>query len=184
MALVHLPDVNSAVESFLANFRKLKYLPFITDIEAIALFGPQVTASLIELDDHNRQEQICSCCQNRCCLRVKCEVYSASFSGCAVDSLRPALCRLHFCDKFKNECGPLVKILGDIYLESLLAAAKIDSTLADLFDCPTFLPLAPRLVSLIIPVLDSARAGRLQEREAFQEVQHLILTNPVKMTSL
>ena len=111
-------------------------------------------------------------------------MYDASFGGCAVNSLRPALCRLHFCDKFENECGPLVKILGDIYLESLLAAAKIDSALADLFDCPTFLPLTPHLVSLIIPVLDDARAGRLPEREAFQEVQHLILTNPMAMTSL
>jgi hypothetical protein len=181
---VHLPDVNSAVESFLSNFRKLKYLPFITDIEAAELFGPQVTARLVELDDHNRREQICSHCHSRCCLRVKCEVYDASFSGCPVDSLRPALCRLHFCNKFNSECGPLVKILGDIYLESLLAAAKIDSALADLFDCPTFLPLTPLLISLIVPVLDDARAGRLSEQEAFQEVQHLILTNPMAMTSL
>jgi hypothetical protein len=180
LALVQLPDVNSSVESFLANFRKLKYLPFITDIEAIELFGSQVTESLVELDDYNRREQICSHCQSRCCLRVKCEVYDASFGGCAVDSLRPALCRLHFCNNFNNECGPLVKILGDIYLESLLAAAKIDSALADLFDCPTFLPLTPHLVSLIIPVLDDARAGRLPEQEAFEEVQHLILTNQWK----
>jgi hypothetical protein len=184
LALVHLPDVNSAVECFLANFRKLKYLPFITDIEAKELFGPQVTASLVELENYNQQEQICSRCQGRCCLRVKCEVYDASFGGCAVESLRPVLCRLHFCDKFKNGCGPLAKILGDIYLESLLAAAKIDSVFAGLFDCPTFLPLAPHLVSRIMPLLDDARTGGLPERQAFLDVRHLILTNPTAMTSL
>jgi hypothetical protein len=177
LALMCLPDVNTAIEYFLAGFQNLKFLPFIADAEAERLFGPAVTAALVDLDDYNRQKHICRQCQSHCCLLVRCELYDARFSGCAVVSLRPALCRLHFCDKFKADYEPLIKILGDIYLESLLAAAKIDSSLADMFDCPTFLPLAPHLVSLINPVLDMARSAQMTQENAFQEVKKIILIN-------
>jgi hypothetical protein len=173
----HLPDVATAVNCFLANFRKVRYLPFIADAEAEALLGAEVSAALVELDAYNRQNQVCHGCQGHCCPRVKCELYDVRFSGCPVEAFRPVLCRLHFCDKFNQAHGPLVKILGDIYLESLLAAAKIDAVTAAMFDCPAFTPRAPQLVSLIARPLDKARSGQLTEESARQEILILIEAN-------
>jgi hypothetical protein len=171
------PSVAIAVETFLSSFKKLKHLPFVSDQEASGLYGLEVSIAVAELDHYNRQHHLCKECQSRCCLRVKCEMYDIHFGTCLVESYRPVLCRLHFCNKSSNIHQPLVKILGDIYLESLIAAAKIDSVLANMFDCPTFTPLAPHLMSLIKPILDKTRSGLLTEQNARLEIQVLIEQN-------
>lgn len=173
-----LPDLNRAVTRFLNGFSQLQHLPFLTGDEANGLFGPEVESALAELDLYNQQNRICGSCQYRCCLRVKCEFYDAHFSRCMVENDRPALCRLHFCNKYSAERGPLIRILGDIYLESLLAAAPIDRARAAMFDCPAFYPLEPQLTAQISLVLEKIRTGKISEAQASREIQDLIEQPP------
>ncbi len=174
MLLQRLPDVSAAVNCFLSNFQRLRYPPFIDGVEVEGLFGPQVAAALLKMDDYNRKKQICSRCQSRCCQRVKCELYDARFSGCLVENSRPALCRFHFCQKYRQDHGPLVEKLGDIYLDSLLAAGKIDRAAADVFDCPAFWPRVPHFMQKISGVLEELRNETILLPQARCEIQKLI----------
>jgi hypothetical protein len=169
-----LPDLNNAVTHFLESFRHLRHLPFLKNDEAGRLYGEEVTAALAELDEYNRQNQICAHCQQRCCLRVKCEFYDAGFSRCLVEAYRPSLCRLHFCEKYASAHGPLIRILGDIYLESLLAAQTIDRGLSAQFDCPAFKPRASHLVDRISLIVDEIRLRKISEPEGCRQIQNLI----------
>jgi len=171
-------DLDNAIAGFLDYFSRLAYLPFLSDREAGFIFGPEVTEAIASLDRYNREKQICAACGYRCCLRVKCEFYDPAFSRCLVESYRPALCRLHFCDEFNRHDAPLVHFLGDFYLESLLAAAKTDPARANLFDCPAFRPLAPQLTERILGVLDNLRRGQTAEPQAVQAIAGLITASP------
>jgi hypothetical protein len=170
-------DVNSAIESFISNFEGLRNLPFIDDAELISLYGPQVAAALDHLEVYNLKNQICNNCKKRCCLLVKCELYDADLGHCVVQPFRPALCRLHFCKEYEAENGQLVKELGDIYLETILAAAKIDRRKSDYFDCPSFMPLIPELTQKIRAYINSVKAGRITESQGLALI-HTMLQQP------
>jgi len=168
-------DLKKAVTCFLDNFENLSCLPFLTDSEAERLYGPEVAAALAELDDYNRREKICRSCRSRCCLRVKCEFYSPDLLGCPVYSFRPALCRVHFCDKYAQKYPNLVKEIGDIFLEGLVEAARINKRQAGLFDCPAWRPVAPSRVSSISAYLEKVREGSLDEVTACRLIQEEIV---------
>ncbi|HSW57000.1 MAG TPA: hypothetical protein VLH15_01200 [Dehalococcoidales bacterium] len=171
-----VPDVRAAVACFLANFKKIRHLPFVADNEVEVLFGSQVAETLTELDEYNRLQEICLRCSSRCCQRIKCELYDARFSACPVVNWRPALCRMHYCEAFNPIFAIQVKILGDIYLESLIAAAGIDPDTAGGFDCPTFSPLVPDFISEISPVLANLRDGKTPVEEAIRQISGWIET--------
>jgi len=168
-------DVNSAIESFISNFEGLGNLPFIADSQVERLYGAQVAAALNQLELYNLQHQICNNCQQRCCLRVKCEYYDAALGHCPVQPFRPALCRLHFCKEYAAENGQMVKELGDIYLETILAAAKIDRRKADYFDCPSFMPLVPDLTQKIQAQIVAIKEGRVTESQGLALIHEMLL---------
>jgi hypothetical protein len=173
---LHL-DVNSAIHSFISNFEGLSNLPFLTDEELETLYGSQVTAALDQLELDNLKNQICNNCKKRCCLLVKCELYDADLGHCVVQPFRPALCRMHFCKEYEAENRQLVKELGDIYLETILAAAKIDRRKSDYFDCPSFMPLVPELTQKIRAQIVSIKEGRVIESQGLALI-HAMLQQP------
>jgi hypothetical protein len=164
-------DVKRAVFTFLRRFEGLSCLPFISDAEMPQLFGEEVNAALTELGNFNQREQLCQYCSSRCCLLVHCEIYSADFNRCPVHSFRPALCRMHFCKKYTQTYPLLVKGLGDIYLESLIEAAKVNQKIADFFNSPVLNPLVPALVTTISELLIAVRENHLDESSSFRLIQ-------------
>jgi hypothetical protein len=176
--LPHLPDIQTAVDRFLAGFPLLRFLPFLSDREAADLYGPEVNAAVAEMEKYNLEQRVCEECRDRCCLLVKCELYDTRFTRCLVENYRPALCRLHYCDKYNGEYTSLARRLGDIFLEVLLAAQKIDRGRVDLFDCPAFKPLVPQLTARIGLILDDLRLGQVIETEALLMIKQEIETLP------
>ena len=170
-------DVNSAIQSFISNFEGIRNLPFIDDAELKNLYGPRVMAALDQLEVYNLKRQICNNCKKRCCLLVKCELYDADLGHCPVQPFRPALCRLHFCKEYEAENGQLVKELGDIYLETILAAAKIDRHKSDYFDCPSFVLLVPDITHKIRAQIVSIKEGRVTESQGLTLI-HAMLQQP------
>ncbi len=164
-------DVKKSVDLFVRNFESLVYLPFIADSEMERLYGPEVIQALADLDNYNRQEKICQTCAQRCCLLVDCEFYAPDLGTCPVQSFRPTLCRMHFCHRFSPAYRELVKDLGDIFLEGLLAGGKVDSQKADLFDSPPLGPLMPSLSPVISTLLEEVRSGRLEKIEAWKRIE-------------
>jgi hypothetical protein len=175
-----VPGVTLAVESFLAYFRQLRYMPFLSDAEIVLLYGPEVNSAIMTLDFYNQQQHICGTCQYHCCRRVKCEFYDPAFTCCPVEPYRPALCRLHYCDRFCADYGLLVKALGDIYLESLLVASRLDASRAALFDCPAFAPLDPHLTVSIQTALQLVKLRQKTHVEVFPGILHLIEERTLK----
>jgi hypothetical protein len=142
-------DTKKAVQCFLGHFESLSRLPFIADSEMEQLFGQEVRYGLIELDHLDSQKQFCRNCRNRCCRLVDCEIYSEDLSSCPVYHFRPVLCRMHYCNAFALELPLLIRELGDIYLDSLLAAQLIDGRKALLLDSPPLHPHSPDLIRQI-----------------------------------
>jgi hypothetical protein len=167
----HPLDNTRAINTFLKHFAGLSYLPFVTGEEMDRLYGEEVAAALLELDLWNRQEGICRNCLSRCCLLVNCELYDDGLSLCPVQSLRPPLCRMHFCHRFSLEYPLLVKSLGDIFLNGLLAACQVDGRITALFDCPPLKPAAPELTGSLILLIDRIKEGRLAESAARDLIQ-------------
>jgi hypothetical protein len=180
MVALPVPGKAVAVECFLAYFRQLRYLPFLSEAEFEMLYGLEVNSAIRTLDLYNQQQHICGTCQYQCCRRVKCEFYDPAFSCCPVEPYRPALCRLHYCDRFCSDYGLLVKALGDIYLECLLAAARLDAARAALFDCPAFTPLAPKLTVSIQTALQLVKVSQKTHVGIFPGVLHLIEDRTLK----
>lgn len=164
-------DKKRAVENVAAGFQGLSYLPFITDQEIAGLFGEEIASALLELESFNRQENFCRNCLKRCCRLVKCEFYSPDLSRCPVQSYRPPLCRMHFCDRFVMQYPQLVRDLGDIFLDGLQVIGCLDRQTADLFDSPVLSPLVPALVGSVLPLLAAAREGRTDEASALVLIQ-------------
>jgi hypothetical protein len=142
-------DVNKAVQTFLSRFESLSSLPFISDSEMEQLFGEEVCSGLMALDSFNRQKQICRDCANKCCRLVDCELYLENLTRCPVHTFRPVLCRMHYCHKYTLEYPYLVKELGDIFLDSLLAAQKVHGKKAALLDSPPLNKFSPVFVAMI-----------------------------------
>ncbi len=160
------PDRNKAVASFVAHLPGLSRLPLVSDDEMARLFGPEVTSALAELDRHNQVAGHCLTCADRCCRLVGCELYAPELHRCPIQAFRPALCRMHFCHRFAGVYRPLVKELGDIFLNSLLAASPLDTERVKLFDCPPFDPYAPGLVAAVGAWVRAVTEGRLSETAA------------------
>jgi hypothetical protein len=160
-------DVDKARDHFLKNFESLSRLPLISDAEMEQLFGAEVSAALTELYQFNQKGNICRQCNSRCCLLVSCELYTARLSRCPIYSYRPVLCRVHFCNQYAPEYRTLVKKIGDIYIESLIEADRMDSEKVYLFDSPPLMKLAPELVAKIASYILDFKEGRLDEPSTF-----------------
>ena len=164
-------DVDRAVASFLKHFEGLSRLPLISDAEMLRLFGQEVIAGLAEMEAYNRREKLCQDCAARCCRLVDCELYAPDFGRCPIYSRRPVLCRMHFCQKFVPRYGTLVKEAGDVFLESLLAAEKIDGRRARFFDSPPLFQLVPRMVEEVMDCISSVREKGLDEPSALKQIE-------------
>jgi hypothetical protein len=160
---IHHLDVTKATEYFLEYFERLPRLPLIADNELTPLLGKEVYSALAELESYNRQQKLCSRCANRCCKLVDCELYTPELGTCPIQSFRPLLCRMHFCSQFSEVYPVWVKELGDIFLESLLAAEQRDRQRAAFFDTPPLKQFALEPVTAILPLLSEFKKGNLDE---------------------
>ncbi len=170
MVVIRIPDINLAVSNFLKHFESLSHLPLISDAEMDSLFGQEVAAALHELELYGRQEGFCRSCRSRCCLLVDCELYVPSFSRCSIHNFRPVLCRMHFCNKFAPVYRDLVKAVGDIFLDSLLAGEHLDPAKTKLLDSPPLGILAPDLVARIKGIIKAFDEGILEEKAALKSI--------------
>lgn len=168
--LRHL-NLDRAVSRFLKRVESLSRLPLITDAEMLDLYGEEVTVSAGELAKYNREAGICSNCAKRCCLMVRCELYDTRFSRCPIHNYRPAICRMHFCEKFAVDDPSFIREFADVYINSLLEAKLENSRKVDLFDSPPLSRYAPELVTAVTPWLDEFKESRLDEASALQRIQ-------------
>ena len=164
-------DKGNAVARFLEGVDRLVRLPLITDAEMDDLFGHEVAAALAQLDRHNQQEQLCLHCDSRCCLACRCEVYLPEFGRCPIQGLRPVLCRLHFCDRFRVAGSPLMDELGDIFFESLLAADRDGNPRVRLFESPPLVHSAPDFIAAVSSWVNAVREGTLASRDAEKAIR-------------
>jgi hypothetical protein len=167
--LQHL-NLDKAVSRFLANADGLSRLPLMTDAEMLQIYGQEVMESSQEMANYNRQAQICLNCEKRCCLLVHCELYDTGFSQCPVYDYRPAICRMHFCDKFAIVNNSFVREFADVYINCLLEAKLEGSTKVDLFDSPPLSKYAPQFLAAVSPFLNAFKAGKLNEAAALQSI--------------
>jgi hypothetical protein len=160
-------DVKKALQRFQSQFESLIRLPFIADSEMNLLFGKEVNFGLENLERLNQEKNFCRDCQNRCCRLVDCELYSETLACCPIHSFRPILCRMHFCNKFALENPSLVKDLGDIFLDSWLAAQQIVPDKAAFLDSPPLIHYGPEIISDI--------AARIKEIKTNKSTDNRIL---------
>ena len=185
-------DKEKSISNFLEHVERLSRLPLITNSEMNELFGEEVAAALVKLNNYNREKQICFNCQNRCCKVSGCELYASQFSQCPIQDFRPVVCRLHFCHRFHIQDNSLVEELGDIFFDSLLAADRYGSTRVRLFDSPPLARSAPDLVVATTQWVNAVREGSLNpeyaERLVLHEAQkyciaHTYSATPVEVNS-
>ncbi len=165
------PDIAHEVACFLSGYDRLVRLPLISDAEVEGLFSADLLQTLEHLSQYNQAERICSTCSARCCGLIKCELYDPSFGFCPAFNLRPLLCRMHYCRKFTPAYQKEVKVIGDIFLESLLAAERQGSLKARLFDSPPLVLAAPALAEIISPLIVAFRKGNLNEKATLLAIQ-------------
>ena len=171
MGSEHCLDVTKETENFLKHYERLSRLPLITDAEIAILFGNAVISILEKLDRYNLSEKLCACCARRCCLLVDCELYSPEIKTCPVKSFRPLLCRMHYCHQFALVYPVQVKEVGDLFLESLLAAERLDKEKAALFDAPPLKRFAPGLVNTLECLLADFKRGKSDEPTVLRLIQ-------------
>jgi hypothetical protein len=170
----HHLDVTKETENFLKYFGRLSRLPQVTDDEMRQLFSEDANSALSKLEAHNQQEKLCARCVRRCCLLVDCEVYTPELSGCPIYPFRPLLCRMHFCNQFAQVYPLIVKELGDIFLESLLAAECLDKSKAAFFDTPPLKRFAPGQINAFESLLKDFKKGKLDEPNLSKLIQETI----------
>lgn len=156
------PDIKTEVERFLNGYDRLVRLPLISDAEVEALFSPVLLKTLANLRQYDQAEGICASCSDRCCTLIHCEIYDPALGVCPAFNLRPLLCRMHYCHKFEVYREE-VKVIGDIFLESLLAAERRGSRKTRLFDSPPLAPTAPGLTEKIVPLITAFRERSLDK---------------------
>jgi hypothetical protein len=161
-----------AVAHFMEHVEQLSRLPLITDSEMYELYGEEVAEAVAEMDQVNREEQICLDCQSRCCLGCSCELYAPQFGQCPIYDLRPVLCRLHFCHRFNAAGRSIVVELGDIFFESLSAAEQAGSDKVRLFECPPLAEHAPGLTATTTHWVNAVRRGSLDPEYARKLINH------------
>jgi len=81
---------------------------------------------------------------------------------------------MHFCNKFAQVYPSEVKELGDIFLESLLAAERQDKKKAALFDTPPFKRFVPDLVTAVTSLLEEFKKGLLDEPSVLSAIHEVI----------
>jgi hypothetical protein len=165
-----LPDITHEVECFLNGYDRLVKLPLISDAEVESLFSAELLAALERLRQHDLAEGICAGCSNRCCGIINCELYDPAFGVCPAFSLRPLLCRMHYCHKFEG-CREEIKIIGDIFLEGLLAMERQGNPKTALFDSPPLAQAAPALAGKITALTAAFKEGRLDRTAAITAIQ-------------
>jgi hypothetical protein len=169
--LRHL-NLDKAIQHFLDNVERLERLPLISDEDMALIYGDEVMESIAVLSRYNSQEKACVKCAKKCCPLVRCELYDAGFSQCPILPFRPAICRMHYCDKFAVGDASFVKEFADIYLNALLEAKIQGSRKVDLFDSPPLNKFAPELVADISPLLNAFKDGTLDEASALREIHN------------
>jgi hypothetical protein len=167
--LRHL-NMDKAINRFLASVEGLSRLPFMTDSDMLLVYGEEVMESSAEMARYNYEAGLCSKCPKRCCPMVHCELYDASFSRCPVYDYRPAICRMHFCEKFSVGDSSFVREFADIYINSLLEAKLEGSLKTDLFDSPPLSKFAPEFLAAVAPFLHAFKTGKLIESDALQYI--------------
>jgi hypothetical protein len=83
---------------------------------------------------------------------------------------------MHFCNQFARGLPLAVKELGDIFLESVLAAERYDKKKAAYFDSPPLKRFSPALVASITSLLVDFKKGILGEPAVLKLIQ--IEVNP------
>ncbi len=159
-------DKEKAIASFLAHLEGLSRLPLITDAEMKELYGREVAAVLSEMERYDRENQVCSNCEHRCCPAIDCEFYAPQFDCCPIHDFRPVVCRLHFCVKFPIASNPLMREMDDIFFDSLLTAERSSNSRVRFFDTPPLSRAAPELVSIGVPLVEAVRQGTLSPADA------------------
>jgi hypothetical protein len=175
-----LPDIRKETESFLSGYDCLVRLPLISDAEVESLFSADVIRTLEQLRQYDAVEGVCASCINRCCKLINCELYDPAFGVCPAFSLRPLLCRMHYCHKFELAYEKEVRIIGDIFLESLLAAQHQGKRRTILFDSPPLAPASPKLAWKIVSLMTAFREGRMEKAEVLEAIQ--VETKNYRMT--
>lgn len=168
---INHPNKNKAVEIFLNNFEKLTHLPLISDAEMAMLYGTQVQNIINEIQAYNGQEKICHNCVSRCCNMVKCEFYSSELSQCVLHQSRPVLCRVHFCHKFAEKYGIVVKEIGDIFLDGLQILENSHNPKVKFFDTPPLGNYLPEILAKFKAKLVEFKAGIITESELLETIQ-------------
>lgn len=159
-------NIDKAINRFLANVESVDHLPMVTDEDVSLLYGEEVAQSLEDLALYNKHSNICQDCSNKCCPLVNCELYHPSFSQCPIYPYRPAICRMHFCEKFPIGDISFIREFADIFLNSLIEARHQGSLKALLFDCPPLIEIAPGLVNALSPWITAVKAGIINESRA------------------
>jgi hypothetical protein len=170
LRLRHL-NMDKAVSRFVKNIEGLRHLPLITDDDMFLIWGEEVAESIAELSRFNQQENVCGTCKKSCCPLVHCELYYPSFSQCPIFPFRPAICRMHFCERFAVNDISFVREFADIYLNSLLEAKLNGSKKVDLFDCPPLAKYAPQLIAASIPKIRTFQEGHTDEASTLKLIR-------------
>jgi hypothetical protein len=168
-------NIDKAIERFLANVESLNHLPFVRDEDMVQLYGEEVAESLVELTHYNNRAKTCQECSDKCCRLVNCELYHPVFSQCPIFPFRPAICRMHFCEKFPVGDISFIREFADIFLNGLIEARRRGSEKALLFDCPPLSKQVPGIVAAVLPWMNAVKEGQLNEASAraliFAEVE-------------
>jgi len=156
------------INSFLEHMEQLSRLPLITNWEMSELFGEEVVTALMQLDHFNQEKEVCLHCESKCCQAIDCEFYAPQFNNCPIFDFRPVVCRLHFCHRFyiSTTDSSLIKVLGDIFFDGLLAADRDGSSRIRLFDCPPLGRVAPKLTAVTTPWVNAVRQDNLSPEQA------------------
>jgi hypothetical protein len=162
--------IRNEVEHFFRYFGRLTRLPLISDAEMEGLFSPGLLETLARFRQYDTAEGICAGCPNRCCALIHCEVYEPAFGTCPVFSLRPLLCRMHYCSRF-DVYREDIKTIGDIFLDSLMELENEGSRRTVFFDCPPFAAAAPELAEKMKSLTQSFRTGKLERAAALSAIQ-------------
>ena len=163
-------DKQKVIKLYLENVSKLTRLPFITDAEMEQLFGEEVASILGQISRYDEETHLCRDCQKRCCPVAQCELYDTHFTSCPIYSLRPVVCRLHFCHLFQKDCAQWVTELSDIFFECLLAGEAVGISSTTLFDCPPIVRCAPEFVTATVPTMQALKDQSIISGEAVRKI--------------
>ena len=168
-------DRDSAIANFIGRVDYLTRLLFISDLEIRELYGEEVAAALGEIEHINQKKKICQQCDSNCCQHHRCEFYALKFNQCPIHSLRPAICRFHFCEKFQIAGKSTIKELAEIFLYSLSVAAANGSHRVIFFNPPPFAKVSPKLIEVVFPFVERVQSGKIQPRYGQRRIRQEVM---------